>query len=106
MPKEKQSKVMNTFGVAVSDLNKDIKNQLGINENVKGVFISNIKRGSLAHRSGMMRGDVIVEVNQEATPDSNSFYKVLDNALSKKASSTLFVILRKNQKIMIGVGLR
>ncbi|OJV14182.1 MAG: hypothetical protein BGO27_01630 [Alphaproteobacteria bacterium 33-17] len=106
MPKEKQSKVMNTFGFAVSDLNKDIKNQLGINENVKGVFISNIKRGSLAHRSGMMRGDVIVEVNQEATPDSNSFYKVLDNALSKKASSTLFVILRKNQKIMIGVGLR
>jgi serine protease Do len=53
------------WGVGLGELTPDLRDQLQLPSNVKGVVITNIQPGSPADNAGLSRGDVIVEVNRK-----------------------------------------
>jgi len=53
------------LGLALSDLNADVRQQLGIPEGVHGAAVGNVRAGSPADDAGIAPGDVILEVNRK-----------------------------------------
>jgi serine protease Do len=52
------------WGVGLGELSPDLRDQLQLPSNVKGVVITNVQPGSPADNAGLSRGDVIEEVNR------------------------------------------
>lgn len=52
-------------GVMVSDLTREMRQQLQIPENVQGAVVTGIEPGSPASRQGLRTGDVIQEIEQQ-----------------------------------------
>jgi serine protease Do len=53
------------WGVGLSDLTPDVRQQLQAPESVKGAVIEQVQPGSPADNAGLQRGDVILEVNRK-----------------------------------------
>jgi serine protease Do/serine protease DegQ len=61
-------------GAVITNLDKDH----GLFGKVEGVMVSRLEPGSPAWRHGLRLGDVIIGVNQEATPHVNAFQKAVE----------------------------
>ena len=61
------------LGLAVEDLNSDIRQQLNLPASVNGAIVENVRPGSPAEDAGLGQGDVILEVNRHAVKDASSF---------------------------------
>jgi serine protease Do len=86
-------------GVQVDELTPDIRQQLGLNSDVKGVVVSEVPDGSLASEAGLQRGDVIEQVNREPV-NSVSGYQRLIEKLGKQ-TLVLLVNRRGNTSFMV-----
>jgi serine protease Do len=53
------------WGIGLSDMTPDVRDQLQVPSNIKGAVITNVVPGSPADNAGLSRGDVIVEVNRK-----------------------------------------
>jgi serine protease Do len=53
------------WGIGLSDMTPDVRDQLQVPNNVKGAVITNVIPGSPADNAGLSRGDVIVEVDRQ-----------------------------------------
>lgn len=53
------------WGIGLSDMTPDVRDQLQVPSNVKGAVITNVVPGSPADNAGLSRGDVIVEVDRQ-----------------------------------------
>nr|WP_237754341.1 DegQ family serine endoprotease [Geobacter sp. OR-1] len=59
------------LGITVQELNKDLANSLRIKE-ATGVVVTDVKPGGIADEAGIMRGDIILEINDvkvQTVPD-------------------------------------
>ena len=63
-------------GVQVDELTGDIRQQLGLGPDVKGVVVTDVPAGSPASEAGLQRGDVIEQVNRHPV-DSVAEYQHL-----------------------------
>jgi serine protease Do len=61
------------LGVAVADLTPDVRQQLDLPAQVKGVVIQEVQPGSPAEDAGISRGDVILEINRQPVQSSDQF---------------------------------
>ena len=52
------------WGIGLSNLSPDVRQELQLPDNVQGAVITNVEPGSPADNAGLSRGDVIVEVNR------------------------------------------
>jgi len=52
------------WGIGLSDMSQDVREQLQLPNNVKGVVITQVQPGSPADNAGLSRGDVIQEVDR------------------------------------------
>ena len=50
------------LGVTISNINADLVDRYNL-RNSKGVFVSNVGRGSAAENAGLQSGDVILKIN-------------------------------------------
>ena len=82
--------VMN--GIMVMDLNHDIRGQLNLPDNTRGVVISAIAPGSLAEASGLKRGDVIQEINRRSVTSVHTYIRVARHI--GKSENVLLTVLR------------
>jgi len=53
------------WGIGLSDMTPDVRDQLQVPSNVKGAVVTNVVPGSPADNAGLSRGDVIVEVDRQ-----------------------------------------
>jgi serine protease Do len=53
------------FGFSLAPLSPDVRQQLGLKDNVKGVLIAAVESGSPAEEQGLRAGDVIQQVGRE-----------------------------------------
>ncbi|CAI3939678.1 Periplasmic serine protease [Commensalibacter communis] len=90
------------IGVALSPLTPDIRQQIGVDESIKGVVISGIKSNSPADRAGLQPGDVIVSVDNHPVNNPNAATDAITNVL-KKDSNVLLRILRGNQSLFVSI---
>lgn len=61
------------LGLAVSDLKDDVRQQLNVPDELKGVAIRSVRPASPAEDAGLAPGDVVVEVNRKPTVSAEQF---------------------------------
>jgi serine protease Do len=64
-------------GMTLDELTPDIAREIGANDKLHGAVVSNVGYGTAADKSGLMRGDVIIEVNRKPIKDVDSFYAIV-----------------------------
>jgi serine protease Do len=72
------------LGLAVNDLTPDVRQQLQLPENVKGVAVENVRPASPAEDAGLQPGDVIVEVNRKPVQSAENFVTQVHSAPADK----------------------
>ncbi len=78
------------LGLEVRALDKATSEQLGLDDDVKGVVIQSIDPDGPSADSGLRRGDVIVEANRESVSSA----KDLEKAISKNEKQAVLLIQR------------
>jgi len=97
-----QPKEENSIGVVVEDLDARMAQHLGLKE-TKGVVVVEVMPGSAGSDAGLRRGDVIIEINGKAIPDTKTFQKVL--AEQPKKSYARFLVKREGRTMIVAVEL-
>jgi len=90
------------LGVIISDINKDIAEQLGL-EIEKGALIQEVSPNSAAEEAGLLVGDVITSVNGEKTETSSDLRNSI--GLKRSGESVEIMILRENKAMTLSATL-
>jgi serine protease Do len=77
------------WGVGLENLTPDIRDQLQLPSEVKGVVIGNVVPGSPADNAGLSRGDVILEVNRKPVASVDEARRELGNVAAGKDAMVL-----------------
>jgi serine protease Do len=77
------------WGIGISDLSPDVRDQLELPSNVKGAVITNVLPGSPADNAGLSRGDVIVEVDRHQVNSAADVQKELGSVPQNKDALVL-----------------
>ncbi len=64
-------------GLDLEDLTSEVAQNLGIPADLKGVVVTSVAYGSPADSSGLIRGDVILEVDRKPIKTAESFYSIV-----------------------------
>jgi serine protease Do len=94
-PEIKGQKAPFDMGFSVSDLNDRIRDELGLEDDVKQPIITSVDRSSLAAMAGLQVGDIILKVNNKSVTAAGDVLKNL-----KKKSNSL-TLARGSQIIMV-----
>ncbi|HEX6802552.1 MAG TPA: DegQ family serine endoprotease [Terriglobales bacterium] len=88
-------------GVEVDQLTNDIRQQLGLGADVKGVVITDVPDGSPAADAGLQRGDVIEQVNRHLVTSVSDYQRLIHDAgnhslvlLVNRGGQTTFVVVQ------------
>jgi serine protease Do len=77
------------WGVALENLNADLREQLQLPSEVKGVVVTNVQPGSPADNAGISRGDVILEVNRHQVQSAEDVKRELGSVPAGKDAMVL-----------------
>ncbi|MCL2209981.1 MAG: Do family serine endopeptidase [Treponema sp.] len=83
-------------GVSLIPLTDQIRQNLNIDENVKGLFVYQLVAGSPSDIIGIKQGDLITSINGENVSDMAVFYKVL----REKTASELWFGIRRGESTL------
>ncbi|HTZ97242.1 MAG TPA: DegQ family serine endoprotease [Terriglobales bacterium] len=88
-------------GVQVDELTGDIRQQLGLGADVKGVVVTQVPDGSPASDAGLQRGDVIQQVNRKPVNSVDDYERLIREAgkqslvlLVNRGGSTTFIVVQ------------
>lgn len=88
-------------GVEVQDLTDEIRQQLGLKSDVKGVVVSDVVEGSPAADTGLQRGDVIEQINRHPVGSVSDYHRLVDEAgkqavvlLVNRGGNTTFLVVQ------------
>jgi len=90
------------LGLSLRDLSPEEVRRLG----VKGVFVEGVAPGSLAQRSGLRRGDIILAVNNEPVESPSQFNEKIEKAKSEQRTRVLLLIRRGGNNLYVVLYLR
>jgi len=76
-------------GMDLEELTPEILKELGVSGKMTGVLVSNVAYEGAADRAGLMRGDIIIEVDRKPIKDVDGFYAVV------KAKKSYLVRVRR-----------
>jgi len=87
-------------GIQVDQLSPDVRQQLGLGENVKGVVVTNIADNSPAADSGLQPGDVIEQINRQPVTSVSDYQRLASTAgsntvvllINRKGNTTFLVV--------------
>ena len=71
------------LGVSVGDLTDDVRQQMQIPENVKGVAVESVRPASPAEDAGLAPGDVILELNRQPVGSADKFVSAVKASANK-----------------------
>jgi serine protease Do len=73
-PRKKPKKAPNPeLGMTLEDINSELAKELALKDKA-GAVVMNVSYGSAADKAGLIRGDVILEVDRKSVNDVDSFY--------------------------------
>jgi serine protease Do len=88
-------------GVQVDQLTPDIRQQLGLNSDVRGVVVTEVPPGSSAEDAGLQRGDVIEQVDRQPLNSVSEYQRLIRQAGNKtmvllvnRGGDTTFVVVQ------------
>jgi serine protease Do len=88
-------------GVQVDELTSDIRQQLGLKPDVKGVVVTEVPDGSPAADAGLQRGDVIEQINRKPVDSLADYQRLIADAgkqtlvfLVNHGGNTAFIVVQ------------
>jgi serine protease Do len=88
-------------GVQVDELTSEIRQQLGLKPDVKGVVVTEVPEGSPAVDAGLQRGDVIEQVNKQPVSSVADYQRLINQAgkqtlvlLVNRGGNTTFLVVQ------------
>ncbi|AOX15781.1 Do family serine endopeptidase [Kozakia baliensis] len=90
------------IGVSLAPLSRDMRQQLGVDENVHGAVVSEVQQGSAADQAGIRPGDIIQSVGNTAVENPRAVMNAVQTVLKAK-QPVLFRIQRDGQQLFIAV---
>jgi len=91
--KVKTASLGKPLGVQTQDISPELAERLDLGE-VKGVLVSDVESDSPAARSGIRRGDVILEINRKQVKNMDDYYAFVGK---KGASDTLLMLVKRGK---------
>jgi serine protease Do len=88
-------------GLAVQELDRNAIRELGLKSGTKGVVVAEIEPDSPAERAGIVRGDVIREINRQPVQSVKDFERLASGL--KKEGPALFLINRRGASLFLSV---
>ena len=86
-------------GVTVQDLDRDTAKELGVKGKAQGVVVTAVEPDSGAEKAGVMRGDVIREINRQPVKSVKDFEKVSSGL--QKGENVLILIDRRGNALFL-----
>ena len=86
---------MDSVGLTFSAISSEHRTEFNIPNDVTGVIISAVKRGSEAAEKGFMVGDVVIEINQQPVSDARDAATLIQAAIDSKRKKILLLISRE-----------
>ncbi len=83
------------LGITIAEVTPELKTQLNLAEDAKGVVITNVAEGSPAAEESLKPGDLIVEVGQEEVGSPPEIMAKVDQAKSEGKKSILLLVDRQ-----------
>jgi serine protease Do len=83
------------LGMGLAELDNETRQQFGLDDNAKGVVVTEVDPGSSAAEKGLSPGDVIVEVDQEEVTSPSEIAQKIDQA--RKGGYRVVTLLVYNQ---------
>ncbi len=77
------------------------RRQLGLGNDVRGVFITEVRRGSRADAAGFRAGDVIIKINGTTVRSTKEFSKAV--AATRPNALLRMLVNRKGTTIFVAV---
>jgi len=78
------------WGLGLSDLTPDVRQQIQAPSDVKGAVIERVQAGSPADQAGLQAGDVVISVDRHATPNAADVQQALSRV--PKDQDTLLLV--------------
>ena len=97
----KDEKLTEKLGFTVAKLDSDIKRQLEITEDIKGVVVNSIRESSNAYERGLQKGDVITSVKRKKVQTPDEFYDEVQKSIKNGDKAILLTVERKSLKQFI-----
>ncbi len=87
-------------GVQVDELTSDVRQQLGLSSEVKGVVVTDVSADSPASAAGLQRGDVIEQINRQPVNSVADYQRLIGQAgnqvivllINRRGSTTFLVV--------------
>jgi serine protease Do len=102
-PSRQRTKKVEFAGMTLSNLEREVAEQFGIDQNIKGVVIVDVKAGSVGEDKGLKKGDVIIQINRIKISSTDELYKLNEEAKKANKTSILMLILRNGMRRFIGL---
>lgn len=90
------------LGISLAMLTPRTRQELGLDDNVKGAVVADVAQGSPADHAGIRPGDIIVAVGNQATANPHAVVSLVQNALAHQ-QPPLLRILRDGQQLFVAV---
>ena len=81
------------WGMAVSDLTAEIRQELKLKDHQKGIVVTAVEPGSPASQAGIRRGDIIEEINRKVVASVQDFTTAISEMKEKES---LLLLVRRN----------
>ncbi|MGB0721822.1 MAG: DegQ family serine endoprotease [Gammaproteobacteria bacterium] len=91
------------LGVSVAPLDGDIRDQLGLGREARGVVVAGVDPQGNAARKGIRRGDIITQVDQQPVDGPRALIDALDEAQSAGRDQVLVLLLRDGAPRFVAV---
>ncbi len=91
-----------SFGLALAPLDGDTRQQLGLDEGVKGAVVKTVTPGSQADQAGLQAGDVIVSIGNQAVNSPGQASGALHKAITSNQTIAMRIV-RNGQMLFVAV---
>jgi serine protease Do len=81
------------WGMSVSALTPEIRQELQLKDGQKGIVVTEVEPDSPAHQAGLLRGDILEEVNRKAIESIQDFTTAISEIKEKES---LLLLVRRN----------
>ncbi len=95
----------NALGLQFATLTNDMRRELHVGKDVQGAVVTRVEEGGMADNLGLIRGDIVVSVNQQPVHNAQEAAQILSDTAKSPQKNALVLLNRHGVSRYIGVDL-